>query len=143
MDYVLHSTNVLAKKGHRLTGQRLGIIEFFRDSKFPCNAYDISKKINIGTKKADVVSIYRTLSILENFNLIHKTSEGKYIKCQEFACLNDRHCHHQFTCDLCGKVYEMHMEDDIFIKQTIKKFPKLNIKSHYFSFNGTCEKCKI
>lgn len=142
LSYLDHSKQVLAKNGCKLTNPRLIVVKLIESSNVPQNAYDIAKKSFSANKKIDVVSIYRTLALLKKVNLIHETSEGKFIACQQFDCADKLHCHHQFICTSCNKISEIHLNDKSFISKIKKMFPKLSINSHNFQFEGLCEKCK-
>jgi Fe2+ or Zn2+ uptake regulation protein len=142
MTYFKHAEDILLKNNSKLTASRIRIIKFLEISTIPCNAYDIAKNLNSNGKTVDIVSIYRTLSLFEKLNLVHKTSERKFIACQKFECTNSTHCHHQFVCTSCHKTEEIHVNDKSFVRKLAKIFPKLSINSHSFQFEGLCEKCK-
>jgi len=142
MTYFDHSKTTLLKNHYKITAPRLLVIEMLETSRTPQNAYDIMKKLSSGNKKIDVVSVYRTLSLFKALNLVHETSEGKFIACQKFDCTDISHCHHQFACTSCHKTEEIHVNDKSFMRKLAGMFPKLSINSHDFRFEGLCEKCK-
>lgn len=142
MTYSRHAQKVMSDKGHKLTTTRTLVTEAIEKSPKALNAYEIANLINKNGKEIDTVSVYRTLSLLSSLNLVHKTSEGKFIACQEFECLDKSHCHHQFVCTSCGKIKEIHINDKSFIEKLNKKFLNIFISSHSFQFSGLCEECK-
>jgi len=142
MTYSIHAQKIISNKGHKLTTARILVIETIEKSPNALNAYEIASLINKNGKEIDTVSVYRTLSLLLSLNLAHKAPEGKFIACQEFECSNKSHCHHQFVCTSCGKIKEIHIDDEPFIEKLNKKFLNIFISSHSFQFSGLCEKCK-
>lgn len=139
MKYSDHAMAVLSKNGYKLTNPRSLVIQVLESSNIPRNAYDIKKS---ASANLDIVSIYRTLSLLKDLNLVHEPIEGKFVRCQKFDCANLAHCHHQFTCNSCHEIKEIHVDDKDFVKKLTKLFPKLSINSHNFRFEGLCENCK-
>ena len=91
----------LQTAGYKLTKTRLLMIESLAKTKTPLKAYEIAKILNKKTKSIDITSIYRTLKILKDNNLIHETSQGKFIACQKPSCQNQKHSHCQFICKIC------------------------------------------
>jgi Fe2+ or Zn2+ uptake regulation protein len=79
------------------------------------------------------------MDAFEDSNIVHKLKgQSKYMIC-EHPC--DDHCHHQFICDSCGDVSDLHISDESFIGELIKKFPGIKIEAHYFEFSGLCKNC--
>jgi len=142
MKYSIHAKTNLSQNGYKLTAQRLLVIDLFESATESRNAYDIKKALSSINKKIDIVSIYRILSLLKKLNLVHEISPGKFVRCQKFTCTNLSHCHHQFICNSCHKTEEIHVDDNFFINDLGKLYPKLLINSHSFCFEGLCEKCR-
>lgn len=123
----------------KVTLPRRLVLEILSESDSPLNPYEIVEQAKSKDKKLDVVTVYRILDAFEGSNIVHKLKgDGRYMICEE-PC--DKHCHHQFICDSCGDVSDLHISDEGFIKDLVKKFPGLNIKAHYFEFSGLCKKC--
>lgn len=132
----------LQTAGYKLTKPRLLIIESLGKNKTPLNAYEIAKILNKKTKSIDIASVYRTLKILKENDLVHETSQGKFIACQKPSCKNQKHSHHQFICETCRQTTEIHIDDSAFLSKIKKIFPEISIQSHNFQFSGLCQNCK-
>lgn len=73
--------------------------------------------------------------------MVHSVQQG-FVRCGEFECGNEDHCHHHFVCKDCGDASELHMEDKKFIEELKKKFLNLEIQEHRFEFLGLCGNCR-
>lgn len=142
MDYFDHAKKILSKNGYKLTGPRILVLEAVSGADSAQNAYEIKEFLDRSGKKINIVSVYRILSLLKAFELVHEISDGKFISCKKFDCEDPAHCHHQFLCSVCGKIEEMHVDDTSFVNEIVSLFPKLSINSHTFRFEGLCENCK-
>ena len=124
----------LQEAWHKLTPSRIKIIEHFQVNEKPLSPYDIQKS----NTTLDVVSVYRTLELLESLWLIHKIrSLGGYTKCTISHCWAHHDCCHEFqictTCGSCNEVHTHHTHHDSqnwFIPQ-----------SHLSEHKGICQTC--
>lgn len=132
---------LLKKHGHRLTKPRIEVFSVLEKSKKSLNPYDIAEKICESGGDINTVSVYRILDVYEKLGIVHKSRAG-YSVCKELECEDSDHCHHQFVCEECEEVKELHFSDCEFDKHFKEKFSGLVVKSHYFEFSGLCEKCK-
>lgn len=120
----------------KLTKPRTQLIEFFHHHKEAVSAYDIVK----AQPELDVVSIYRTIEILESLHLIHKIwSLGGYVRCN---LPEDKHCEenccHEFqVCTNCKEYKEMHGHH----KHNVST-GTFQINQHISEQIGVCSKCK-
>lgn len=133
----------LKQHGYRLTKPRKLVVKALKGTKVPLNAYQIQEKIQKEGDSIDVVTVYRILEVFEDLKMIHRHSKGGFLPCKTPDCEDEDHCHHQFTCDKCHEVTEIHVEDDAFIERLNNKFKSINIQSHHFEFEGICAKCKV
>ncbi|MBP7670844.1 transcriptional repressor [Candidatus Gracilibacteria bacterium] len=131
----------LSEAGYRLTNQRkLVLAELTAEAK-PVNAYVIAERVSAKGERVDVSTVYRMLSVFKELGLVHLVSQG-FVRCIEFECENDKHCHHHFVCKDCGDASELHFEDKNFVEDLKKKFVNLEILEHSFEFSGLCGNCK-
>jgi Fe2+ or Zn2+ uptake regulation protein len=130
----------LREEGYRVTDSRVCVLSVLDKSKKPLGAYQIAEKSKIFEKEIDVVTVYRILKLFEKLSLIHKIGRG-YVACKKFECQNQDHCHHQFICEKCSSVKEIHLEEEKFFKTLSLQFPNLTVNSHHFEFFGVCGDC--
>ncbi len=132
---------ILKKHGYRLTKPRIAVFSILRESRRSLNPYEISKQICRSGDDINTVTVYRILDVYEKLGLVHKTRSG-YTICDKLDCEDHNHCHHQFVCEGCEDVVELHFSDCEFAKYFAEKFSGLVVKSHYFEFSGFCKNCK-
>lgn len=131
---------ILKDNGYKLTRSRDQILEVLLASDSPMNPYEIVESAKSKDINLDVVTVYRALKVLKELEIVHfLKGESKYLICEE-PC--EDHCHHQFICDDCGQVDDLHLNDSNLIESISNSYPALTIKSHYFEFSGICNKCK-
>lgn len=140
MSFEKYAVAVLETNGYKLTNPRIALLKVMAKTKKPCSPYQIQSKL-AGKANLSAVTIYRILNLFAELKLVHKTSLG-FMPCHEFSCKNDKHCHHQFICQKCDRIEEIHLDDQNFLKKIAEKFPHIKIKSHTFEFAGMCKKCK-
>lgn len=129
----------LKSSGLKVTLPRRIVLEVLSESESPLNPYEIVDAAKGKGKKLDVVTVYRIMDAFEQNSIVHKLKgQNKYMIC-EHPC--SEHCHHQFICDSCGDVSDLHVSDSDFLSEISKKFADLKIKAHYFEFSGLCKKC--
>ena len=131
---------VLKKNNLKLTPPRKLIVEALLNNHGPFSAEDIQKKYI--KKTCDLVTVYRTLSSLEEAQIIRRCEFGDGVARYELIDLHHDHHHHHLICRECKKVEVI---DDCEIEDTIKSIAKkrafTNI-SHILEFFGTCPNCQ-
>jgi Fur family ferric uptake transcriptional regulator len=131
-------------KEYRLTPQRRLVLEIFMENKerhlSAEEVYSISrdKKQEIG-----LATIYRTLDLLEELNLLHRLYFGdgrsRYELVQGKA---NKHPHHHLICLNCEEILEV--EEDLLhqLVDVIKEKYQFDIIDHNIQFFGYCRNCK-
>jgi Fe2+ or Zn2+ uptake regulation protein len=119
----------LSNTGYKLTKPRLAVLECLEKQDKLISARDIFKKL----KKVDQASVYRTLKILEELNIVNSETINK----EKFYCLAD-HPHHHIICRICGYSEEFPCTK----KEDYKKFKNFNNIKHQLTLSGVCKKCQ-
>jgi len=130
----------IRSKGMKYTEQRAIILEILLMSDGHLNADEILRVIrekytqtNIG-----IATVYRTLSFLEESNLVSSISFG--LDGKKYESVTKEH-HDHLICKQCGTIYEF-IDTDIEAKQEqIAKDRNFIIHSHSMQIYGLCEKC--
>ena len=133
---------VLKDKGMKYTEQRAVIPQILSNLDDHLNAedvHDIVKKeypdLNIG-----IATVYRTLNLLEEVNLISSISFGKNGKKYESTAIGQHHDH--LICTSCGKIIEFF---DQYIEKKQEEVAIKNdfiITDHTMQLYGLCKKCQ-
>ena len=131
----------LKEKGFKLTGPRMQVVDFLEKAEIAYTPYEIRDFLAKEGVKADVVTIYRVLEVLEEIGLVHKVNSiGRFSKCN---IEDDKHlCHHYLVCEKCNRVLEFEGEDLEGLEDKIAKKTGFKISSHYLEFRGICSKCE-
>ena len=122
--------------GLRVTKIRARVLEFLRRGRRPVSHAEIM----ISLQSADKVTIYRTLSVLSDAGLVHRTFTGDRTALYESA---DRcgkfHCHPHFTCRACGLTKCLNSAHVPLIKGVGRGFKLERQRVH---IEGLCPKCQ-
>lgn len=143
MKFIEYAETVLRHSDYRLTKPRQLVLEVLNSANSPLNAYDISNDIKERGDLVDVSTVYRILEVYKRLGLVHFVRELQgYVRCQDFSCNLQTHCHHQFVCRSCSKVTEVHVTDAAFLNTLKKQFKQFLLESHYLELAGLCNSCR-
>lgn len=143
MDQYLDSALAKLKAQHfKITPSRQKILEFLAKSNKALSPYEMKALLKGKKMKADVVTIYRILELLEKLGLVHKVlGFNGYIHCGTEGKNKKTACHHYLLCKVCKKVEEVEGEDLSTLEKKIEKNVGFKIDSHYLEFMGVCRSC--
>jgi Fur family ferric uptake transcriptional regulator len=94
---------ILKTHGLRLTPQRAIIVEVIERLKGHITAEDIFAEVQKVTPYINLATIYRTLELLQDLNLITPTNLGRS---QTYFAVKDHCSHHHLVCQTCGHIEE-------------------------------------
>lgn len=129
----------LRRRGYKVTPQRriiIGEIMNAHEHQTPAAIYERIRNDHPGI---GLVTIYRTLEILEECGLICETHAGH--SCRSYSIRQNSGHHHHLICSDCGKVVDFadcsldELENKLMEKSGFK------IKSHLLEFLGQCRQC--
>ncbi|MDD2420542.1 MAG: Fur family transcriptional regulator [Heliobacteriaceae bacterium] len=132
----------LHEKEYKLTPQRRVILRTFINYETGhLSAEDVYGIVKKQHPEIGLATVYRTLDLLAELDILEKINFGDGRFRYEFAS-HDTHHHHHLICVNCGQVFEF--EDDLLdsLEQAIQIRNGFNIIDHQLKFYGLCKKCQ-
>ena len=135
--------------GYRITAGREAILAVLMIADKHLSAEDIYNKIHSTCPSVGLTTVYRTLEILVNMNLVFKFDFGDGRARYELVEGSKKsHHHHHLVCKECNRIIEYtdFINDEIeLMKKTEKGLSNkynFEITSHIIQFYGRCDLCK-
>lgn len=128
---------LLKEKNLRITKQRKLILEAIEESSSPISAEEIYE--NIKDEALDLSTVYRNLNILEEKNVLLKTTNLDSIN---YYQINDHSHKHFITCLKCNKKFVIENCPVHELEDQIQADTGFEIKGHNFEFTGICPNCQ-
>ncbi len=143
-NYIDHTLEQLKQCGLKITAPRRLIVQFLAKSRKALSPYEIREMLQHQNIKADVVTIYRVLELLEKLSLAHKVlAFNGYVRCNTKKLKDmEKRCHHYLICRKCHKVEEVEGENLSRLEEKISSINNFLIEAHYLEFTGLCATCQ-
>jgi Fur family ferric uptake transcriptional regulator len=129
----------LNKRNIKPTAMRELVLKVLSEQTTAVSLADLEQKF----KKADRVTLYRTLKTFEENKLIHQIDDGsgssKYALCTETCQCQPQDLHVHFVCSLCNQTYCL---NEIPIP-TVNLPVNFDLESINMVVKGVCANCRI
>lgn len=145
VNYTEYALKKLKEAGLKLTKPRKQIVKLLVNTSKALSPYEMKAVLAKQKIKADVVTIYRVLEVLENLGLVHKVlALNAYIRCNiDDVAKEHKPCHHYLLCRNCHKFEEFEGKDLENLEKTIASYyDRFQVESHYLEFVGLCKSCQ-
>jgi Fur family ferric uptake transcriptional regulator len=132
-------TAVLRQNGYKITPQRRVLIRTIITSRDHLTPADIYQKVHKEHPNIGLVTIYRTLEILTELQLICELHAGG--NCRSYTISTPQE-HHHLICSNCGIVVDCagcNLDD---LERRIAKESGFRIDDHLLEFTGLCQTCQ-
>ncbi len=138
---------ILENSSYRLTEQRrMGLEAVFRQ-KGPFSTEDVYNTLKKYRQKSrrqnggcDLATVYRTLAVFEELQIINRCDFSDEMARYEIACAKHASHHHHFFCIACKSVEHL---DFCILEAQEQMLTRLGYTriSHRLEFSGICPKC--
>ncbi len=132
-------SDFLKTKGHRITNERLLVLECLFSNESHIDAENLFIKMRGNGLKVSRATVYNTLQLLLQSNLIKRSHFGESHLHYE-PLLGGRQ-HHHMVCSSCGKVIEFSSELLNKIQSDICGKHKFKFTGSAFQIIGVCKEC--
>lgn len=135
----------LRDKGLKVTQQRMLVLQTLaKNSGSHMAAEDIYEVIRAGYPEIGLATVYRTLQLLLEMQLVDRINLDDGCVRYEIGHLfggDTRHNHHHLICRTCGRV--LPFEDDLLeeLERHIEEDAGFHVLDHELKFYGLCQKC--
>jgi Fur family ferric uptake transcriptional regulator len=129
----------LRQQGYRLTPQREMVLEAVHESEGHVSAEEIYAKVQIRNACVSISTVYRTLELLEQLQIVCEIDLGQGCVCYELA--GERR-HHHLVCQQCGKV--LRVDDKVLapLKDTLQQEYGFEAHLDHMAIFGRCRRCQ-
>ena len=132
----------LQQKAYKITTQRQIILKALLDNyQHHLSADELHAIVKEQHPEIGLATVYRTLEICANLDMLHPIEFGDGCTRYEFA-KGDAHSHHHLICVKCGKVTEC--DDDLLetLEAWVSKKTGFKIADHQLKLYGYCQECQ-
>lgn len=137
-----HVYRKLEEGGKRLTPQREYIIRIFGDHPGEhLSAEEVHELIHKEFQHIGVATVYRTLEILTELEILRRISFGDGRSRYEFN-QEEVHRHHHMVCLRCGKVEEFSEDLLDSLECRVLEQRGFKVMDHELKFYGICQQCQ-
>lgn len=126
------------KAGYKLTPQRRAIIDVVCGAGAPVTPADIHAALLPEHPDMGLVTVYRTLELLQKLGLICRFSEGTSAS---FKAGTAKH-HHHLVCRGCGEVTDFSGHCPLELETLLEQKTGFRITDHKLEFSGICRSCR-
>jgi len=130
---------ILRENGHRLTPQRMLVIEALHNADKHISAEELYEQLHSRYPYANISTVYRTLELLKKLNLVTETNLGEgYVR---YHVIEKGH-HHHLVCHSCGKVIDL---EDVALRplrDTLLQKYGFAADLRHLAISGECSGCR-
>ena len=137
-EFEMSCHEILREKGHRLTPQRMLVIEALHNADRHISAEELYKQLRSRYPYANISTVYRTLELLKELNLVTEADFGEGRVRYHVA---EKGHHHHLVCHSCGKMIDL---EDVALrplKDTLLQKYSFDADLRHLAISGKCSEC--
>jgi len=136
-------SNTLARRGVRVTGARRAILDVLARTSLPLTVSQMHERV--GLKRANLVSVYRTVNLLAGIGLLRTTDSVRGSRRYELHEEFTGH-HHHLICQICGRIEDLQgcLIDDRALARLNRQMRlqrRFRVTNHELHLFGVCHEC--
>jgi len=134
----LDEAALLRRQGHRLTPQRLQVLQVIKAQSNHRTAEEIHAAIVPHQPYLDIATVYRTLQWLQGVGLVAPISiDGRLY--YEYHAHGDHH--HHLICQQCGQHIQIPNTDFVTLKAELQQHYGFVLQVDHLALSGRCADC--
>jgi Fe2+ or Zn2+ uptake regulation protein len=132
-------TRELRAAGHRVTPQRLVILESVAHARGQTSAHEVFVQARRRLPGLNPATVYRTLQRLHDAGLVDLHTNGGHAL--RFSLRDPQHPHAHLVCRSCGR--ELELDPDVLtpLRQTVRRRTGFHIDAQHLTLTGLCSRC--
>ncbi|AQS56617.1 transcriptional repressor [Novibacillus thermophilus] len=135
--------NELHEKSYKLTPQREATLRVLLENEEKhLSAEDVYLLVKEKAPEIGLATVYRTLELLSDLQIVHKLNFGDGVARYEFRADDKKHHHHHLICLNCGSVDEIKEDWLETIEKRVEDKYHFKIVDHHLMFHGICHRCR-
>jgi Fur family transcriptional regulator, ferric uptake regulator len=129
----------LREHGFRLTPQREMVLAVLHEIEGFTTAEEIYARVSAISTSVNLSTVYRTLELLEDFNLVACVDPGDGQRRYELLGLHGPHIH--LICQACGKIIGVDLDTVRPFAAQLKAAYGFDVDLEHLSIPGLCREC--
>jgi len=130
----------LQKKGHRLTPQRMLVIEALHNADGHISAEEIYEQLHRRYPYANISTVYRTLELLKELSLVTETNFGEGRVRYHVA---EKGHHHHLVCRTCGNIMDLEESTLYPLREMLLQEYGFDADLRHLAISGECSECRL
>jgi Fur family ferric uptake transcriptional regulator len=131
----------LRERGFRLTPQREMILSVLHEIEGLVTAEEIYSRVHAISSSVDISTVYRTLDLLRDFDLVSYVEAGEDQRHYEFLGLHGPHLH--LVCQVCGQVIGAEREAARSFEESLDAQYGFRADLDHLTIPGICRACRV
>ena len=132
---------ILREHKHKLTPQRHAVLKVIAGSHDHLTPEAIYEKARLSNPDIGLVTVYRTLSLLSDLNLVCRVHAPD--GCRSYMMRRPTEHHHHLVCSSCSKVVDFADCALANLEQRLLDNTGFDINGHLLEFYGLCPDCRM
>ncbi|MCJ7576616.1 MAG: transcriptional repressor [Dehalococcoidia bacterium] len=137
-EFEMSCHEILRENGHRLTPQRMLVIEALHNADRHISAEELYKQLHSRYPYANISTVYRTLDLLKELNLVTEADFGEGRVRYHVA---EKGHHHHLVCRSCSKVIDLEDVALSPLKDTLLQKYGFDADLKHLAISGKCSEC--